>query len=156
MTDVARRDAPRPLRRFEERLSGSLLDVYLLSLRCVLPSAVAHMEMPSLLAYLGRSRRRLRVPLARASRAADRSEQWARHMRLRDTCLFRALVRWTALRHAGVHAEIVLGVARSDIDRGHAWVEVSGEVVNERPDPDLLETFRFPPRARPTVEVGER
>src|SRR5712691_6318625 len=51
-------------------------------------------------------------------------------------CLGRSLVLWFLLRRRGIDAELVIG---ADISRGgelpaHAWVEVAGEPVNDRPD----------------------
>lgn len=47
-------------------------------------------------------------------------------------CLQRSAATTTLLRHQGVAAEMVIGVQQSPF-RAHAWVEVTGEVVNDKP-----------------------
>jgi hypothetical protein len=66
-----------------------------------------------------------------------------------QTCLFRALARYAALRQARVDATFCMGV-RADQPNiaAHAWVEVGGVAVFEVEAPRYLETFRWP---RPTM-----
>lgn len=51
-------------------------------------------------------------------------------------CLGRSLVLWFLLRRRGIDAELVIGAnAPHDGElEAHAWVEVAGEPVNDRPD----------------------
>jgi hypothetical protein len=48
-------------------------------------------------------------------------------------CLQRSAVGTCLLRIAGAHAEMVMGCRKIPF-RGHAWVEVNGEVVNDKPN----------------------
>jgi hypothetical protein len=48
-------------------------------------------------------------------------------------CLQRSAVGACLLRMAGVPAQMVLGCRKIPF-RGHAWVEVNGEVVNDKPN----------------------
>jgi hypothetical protein len=47
-------------------------------------------------------------------------------------CLQRSAVTTVLLRQAGVAAEMVIGVQQCPF-RSHAWVEVAGRVVNDKP-----------------------
>jgi hypothetical protein len=47
-------------------------------------------------------------------------------------CLQRSVVTAKMLRRVGVHAELVIGVRPIPLE-SHAWVEVDGTVVNDRP-----------------------
>ena len=47
-------------------------------------------------------------------------------------CLQRSAVGTCLLRMAGVEAQMVMGCRKIPF-RGHAWVEVDGEVVNDKP-----------------------
>jgi hypothetical protein len=51
-------------------------------------------------------------------------------------CLGRSLVLWFLLRRRGIDAELVIGAEapRNGSLPAHAWVEVSGEPVNDAPD----------------------
>jgi hypothetical protein len=48
-------------------------------------------------------------------------------------CLQRSAVGTCLLRMAGVQAQMVMGCRKIPF-RGHAWVEVNGEVVNDKPN----------------------
>ena len=48
-------------------------------------------------------------------------------------CLQRSAVGTCLLRMAGVPAQMVMGCRKIPF-RGHAWVEVNGEVVNDKPN----------------------
>jgi hypothetical protein len=54
---------------------------------------------------------------------------------LRPNCLPRSLSLWRMLRRRGIDAVVRIGAKMSGrrLD-GHAWVEVDGKVVNDRPD----------------------
>jgi hypothetical protein len=48
-------------------------------------------------------------------------------------CLQRSSVAVILLRRYGIPAEMVIGAQRSPL-RAHAWVEVEGRVINDRPE----------------------
>lgn len=54
---------------------------------------------------------------------------------LRPNCLPRSLSLWRMLRRRGIDAVVRIGAKMTQrrLD-GHAWVEVGGTVVNDRPD----------------------
>src|SRR5215470_17113738 len=81
---------------------------------------------------------------ARARRAIARSEAVARRLRVPDTCLYRAMVRFAGLRAAGLEPRFRMGVRRDAPEVGHAWVELAGAPVGEKVDPRLIATFTFP------------
>lgn len=64
---------------------------------------------------------------------------------LPDTCLYRALSRYSVLRRAGHGARFVMALdpKASEIS-GHAWVEIDGEPVGETIEPGLTVTFCYP------------
>jgi hypothetical protein len=48
-------------------------------------------------------------------------------------CLQRSSVAVALLRRYGIHAEMVIGAQRLPL-KAHAWVEVNGRVVNDKPE----------------------
>jgi hypothetical protein len=48
-------------------------------------------------------------------------------------CLQRSAVAVTLLRQRGIPAEIVIGAQRLPL-KAHAWVEVDGRVINDKPE----------------------
>ena len=67
-----------------------------------------------------------------------------------QTCLFRALARYAALRQARVDATLCMGIVpNAPAIAAHAWVEVGGVAVFEAEVPRYLETFRWPITTRP-------
>lgn len=51
------------------------------------------------------------------------------------TCLPRSLTLWAMLRRRQIMADLHVGVQKeADIFKAHAWVEVEGEVLNDRGD----------------------
>ena len=84
-----------------------------------------------------RSARRAGIADAREARAvADAVALVAGRRAIGARCLGRSLVLWFLLRRRGIDAELVIGV---DVPRGgelpaHAWVELAGEPVNDRPN----------------------
>ncbi len=48
-------------------------------------------------------------------------------------CLQRSAVAVTMLRRYGIPAEMVIGAQRLPL-KAHAWVEVGGRVVNDKPE----------------------
>jgi hypothetical protein len=51
-------------------------------------------------------------------------------------CLQRSAVATTLLRRNGIPAELVIGAQRLPL-KSHAWVEVDGQVVNDKPQVQL-------------------
>ena len=53
-----------------------------------------------------------------------------------DRCLGRSLVTWSLLRRRGIDSALVMGAAppAGEALEAHAWVEVAGVPVNDRPD----------------------
>lgn len=52
----------------------------------------------------------------------------------RALCLQRSFVLTCMLRRNGINAQMILGASRIPF-RAHAWVEVEGRAINERPMP---------------------
>lgn len=123
-------------------MNGLALDAYLIGLRATLPLAMRLLPLPALFAAI--APRRIAIDEARARVAIARSERLAPRLRLANTCLYRALARFVALRAAGLEASFHMGVWRDDPEGGHAWVELAGAPVNEAADERLVQTFRFP------------
>jgi hypothetical protein len=79
-----------------------------------------------------------RFPLARR-RSRHSSEEICRAVAeacvwypTRALCLQRSWVVSLLLRHHGISSQVVIGYRPAPID-SHAWVEVAGQVVNDRP-----------------------
>lgn len=125
------------------RVRGLALDAYLVVLRCTLPTILGRtpVGLPTVLRAI--TWRGPHVTRDRATRSTFRSEYVARKLRVEDTCLYRALARWTALKRAGLPAELVLGLRREAPDTGHAWVELDGAPVDEAADASLMATYRY-------------
>jgi hypothetical protein len=123
-------------------VDGVALDAYLIALRATLPLALRWVSLPTLFRAI--APRRTITDGERARRAIARSEAVARWVHLRDTCLYRAMARYVALRAAGLAPQFVMAVRRDHSDRGHAWVELDGVPVGEPADLELVPTFRFP------------
>ena len=78
------------------------------------------------------------------SRGAEAARPWSRMVAIagargiyRPNCLQRSLVLWTILRRRRFDPDLRIGVAPPTADEGlrfHAWIEVEGVVVNDRPD----------------------
>jgi hypothetical protein len=67
--------------------------------------------------------------LARVCNAVEEAGVWyVRHV----LCLQRSTVTTWMLRRRGFQAELVIGLRQVPIE-SHAWVEVEGQVVNDRP-----------------------
>ncbi len=59
----------------------------------------------------------------------------ARYRMTGATCLTRSMTLWWLLRRQGVEGEIQFGVRRDGAEiLAHAWIEIEGEVINDRPD----------------------
>lgn len=74
-------------------------------------------------------RRRALDPTPRICAAVDEACVWYPK---RVRCLQRSVVVTYLLRWHGVRAELVIGHRRLPLE-SHAWVEVAGQVVNDRP-----------------------
>lgn len=73
--------------------------------------------------------------LLRISRYADIINIAARHHLINARCLHRSLVLQYWLRREGVPSELRIGVKKDrETILAHAWVEVSGQVVNDPPE----------------------
>jgi hypothetical protein len=94
----------------------------------------------ALLAGFARAYERIRaVPVNRRGRDACLPQQiiWAVDEACvwyvkRAPCLQRSAVAACLLRRHGVHAELVIGYRALPFE-SHAWVEVDGHIVNDRP-----------------------
>lgn len=109
--------------------AAALLPIFALLLRAV--------RLETLLARLKRC---CPAPREFADQGAARSvaqlvNAAARHRFFRAPCLERSLVLWWLLRQRGVGATLQIGV-RKEAERleAHAWVELDGVVLNDRPD----------------------
>jgi hypothetical protein len=80
-------------------------------------------------AFPTRSRSPREEIIARVCRAVDEACVW--YVK-RSYCLQRSAVTTCLLRWCGVQATLVIGYRPVPID-SHAWVEVDGRVVNDRP-----------------------
>ena len=70
------------------------------------------------------------------------------HGLVRPNCLQRSLVLWAILRRRRIDTQLRIGVSPptgEDGIRFHAWLELAGEVVNDRSDiSDLYQPFEAP------------
>jgi hypothetical protein len=123
-------------------IRSALLDAYLVGLRGVLPLGMRALPLPTLFRLV--APRRQSWSERRARQAIAHSEAIAPRLRLPDTCLYRAMVRFVALRAAGLDVRFRMGVRRDRPESGHAWVELGGMPVGEPPDARLVATFNFP------------
>jgi hypothetical protein len=96
-------------------------------LRARLPHLYESRDLPALLQALSRpSPRRSRSP--NLERAVRHGERLAAALRMKDTCLFRALARFALLcrhREPDVEVGFHLGLPTSGCGAGHAWVTVN-------------------------------
>lgn len=84
---------------------------------------------------------------ARARQVALVVNAAARRSWPRARCLERSLVLWALLRREGIEGRIRFGVKPgAAIPDAHAWVEVSGEPVNDSPDVATRYASLEPPR----------
>lgn len=91
--------------------------------------------------------------LARANAVARMVGAAARRSPARTNCLHRSVVLWWLLRRRGMASELRIGSRlRDDKLEAHAWVECSGEALND--SEDVHE--RFVPFDRPIVPQGAK
>ncbi len=80
-----------------------------------------------------------RKPIGAGTNAVTSSALRAQRVVKRTTglggsCLVRSLSLWAILRRRGVHAGLRIGMRRSgEKIEGHAWLEIEGIPVNEKP-----------------------
>ena len=114
-----------------------------------MPRRYAQSALDDLLSALDRSSRATPHPLDEIARGVQLGEAIARLLRMRpDTCLFRALTRYAAVRRAGHRPRFVMGIDEDDPDIGHAWIELDGKPFLEPRLPTLRRTFEHPRRPR--------
>jgi hypothetical protein len=71
----------------------------------------------------------------RAHRCAHWIDVAARHHVVTARCLHRSLALYRWLRCEGMRSELRIGVRKQGNElKAHAWVELSGCVINDRPD----------------------
>jgi len=56
-----------------------------------------------------------------------------RHLPVNTSCLRQSLLIWWLLRRRGLAAELRIGTGNREEFLAHAWVELEGRLVNERP-----------------------
>lgn len=62
-----------------------------------------------------------------------------------NTCLYRALGRYAALRGEGIAVQFVMGVRLEGGEMlGHAWLEHHGRPLGEAIDPRFVITYTYP------------
>ena len=88
-----------------------------------------------------------------AREAAVAVDLAARRGPWRANCLHRSIVLWRELARLGVRGDLRIGIrSRGAEPQMHAWVEVDGQAINDRPDiADEFQPFDraiLPPRAR--------
>ncbi len=123
---------------------AAVFDAYLVGLRCALPATLRALPLPTVMRLITSRSARAAVTPERAQEGIARSEYLARRLRARDTCLFRAMVRFAGLRAAGLPATFVMAVRRDDPVMGHAWVEIDDGPSGEEIETAYIRTFRFP------------
>lgn len=73
-----------------------------------------------------------------------------------DTCLYRALTRYTLLRRSGYAAQFIMGMdprPREDLT-AHAWVELDGAPYRETLDARMVVTYVYPDAPTPAAASG--
>lgn len=117
------------------------LVVDLLVLRVRVPRAFDRQPLPQTLAELAAHQPLARGTSAQTERAIAWTERLISALALpRDTCLYRSLARFAALRSQGQRITFVMGVHE---DHGHAWLERDGQPLEELDYPYAV-TYRYP------------
>jgi hypothetical protein len=128
------------------RLGELRIGARAIATRLRLGALVRRRSLPDLLLSLTPRAPRAPLPLPRVERAIAAAERVVERLRVvPDTCLYRSLARYQALRRAGHPARFLLAIdpGADDIE-GHAWVELDGQPVGETLDPGLTVTFAYP------------
>jgi Transglutaminase-like superfamily len=153
--------------RFAVSLVASPADAWLalrmVGWRLVLPVLKGRLSLTRLVGLMWRGERARPVTAAREARVAEiarvvfRSE----HVSRQGNCLERSLVLYRYLSAAGADPHLVVGMRGNEAPvRGHAWVTVRGEPVEEPPQSleGLARVVSFhgdgsQPRSRPASEA---
>jgi Transglutaminase-like superfamily len=104
--------------------------------RLVLPLMKGRLPLPRLVRLMWLGGRAGRVTPEREARIADLARMVYRsdHVSRRGNCFERSLVLYRYLSAAGADPHLVVGMRTSEAAvRGHAWVTVRGEPVEEPP-----------------------
>jgi hypothetical protein len=104
--------------------------------RLVLPLLKGRLSLTRLVGLMWRGERARPVTAAREVRVAEiaRIVYRSEHVSRRGNCLERSLVLYRYLSAAGADPQLVVGMRGSEAPiRGHAWVTVRGEPVEEPP-----------------------
>jgi hypothetical protein len=134
MSRVRRR--ARTLAACIETPSDVWLTARMLAWRIVLPALKYMIPLPRLAGLMWSEARR-------PPRRAGREQQIATlarglygpwELRALDNCLERSLIVYRFLSEAGAAPRLLVGVGKDDFVRGHAWVTLDGEPVNESRD----------------------
>jgi hypothetical protein len=104
--------------------------------RLVLPLLKGRLPLTRLVRLMWRGERARPVTAAREARVAElaRVVYRSEHVSRRGNCLERSLVLYRYLSAAGADPHLVVGIRSGEAPvRGHAWVTVRGEPVEEPP-----------------------
>ncbi len=75
------------------------------------------------------------VENARLTELSRLTRAWFRRYPGNLTCLKKALILLTLLRHRGIPTELKIGLAKDgSILQAHAWLEQNGQVMSDAPD----------------------
>lgn len=121
--------------------------IHLLALRLGLKLKLSRHPLDGLVAELGRTsnERRNVIELDALCSAIDWAELLAdRVPGVGRSCLYRSLGRFGVLSAWGFRPSFVMGIARQEPERGHAWLELDGAPFREDSAADFIISFRFP------------
>jgi transglutaminase superfamily protein len=105
--------------------------------RLVLPLMKRRLPLTRLVRLMWRGERARQMTPEREARIADlaRVVYRSEHVSRPGNCLERSLVLYRYLSAAGADPQLVVGIRSGEPDvRGHAWITVRGEAVEEPPD----------------------
>jgi len=71
--------------------------------------------------------------LSYAQRVGYLTRKAGRHLPIRASCLCQSLLVWWFLRRRGLGVKLRIGVNNREEFLSHAWVELEGRPVNDRP-----------------------
>jgi hypothetical protein len=126
-------------------LGAAKTTVSYLALRANMPARYGRSALDELLDALDRRGTARLLEADEIALGIRQAERIARLLRMQpDTCLFRALTRYAALRRAGQRPRFVMGIDANDPDVGHAWIELEGAPFLEPALPTLTRTFEHP------------
>ena len=126
--------------RLAASLAASPADAWLVlrmaGWRLVLPLMKRRLSLPRLVRLMWRGDRARPVRPEREARIADlaRVVYRSEHVSRRGNCLERSLVLYRYLSAAGADPQLVVGIRSGEAAvRGHAWIAVRGDPVEEPP-----------------------